>query len=93
MPVGLLEAATYEVNTTQLRSGDKVIIYTDGLTDAASEEGVLFGTKRLLGVIGRLQNANCSDLHQGILEHLEDFTREAEQNDDVTLLVVEYLPE
>jgi serine phosphatase RsbU (regulator of sigma subunit) len=93
MPVGLLEIARYEVNTTQLQPGDKVIIYTDGLTDAHSEEGQLFGTKRLLGVISRHQKVSCSELHQAILEEFEEFTREAEQADDVTLLVVEYLPE
>lgn len=93
MPVGMLAIARYEVQTSQLHPGDKLIVYTDGVTDARSEEGHLFGLSRLLAAIKRREHAGSSELHQALIEDLEEFTREAEQDDDVTLLVVEYRPE
>ncbi|MCW5982471.1 MAG: SpoIIE family protein phosphatase [Bryobacteraceae bacterium] len=93
MPVGLLEIAQYEVRTSSLAPGDKLIVYTDGLTDARSEDGQVFGVKRLMSMLKRLRCAGCEELHQAIVEELEEFTGEAEQADDVTLLVVEYRPQ
>jgi sigma-B regulation protein RsbU (phosphoserine phosphatase) len=93
LPVGLIEPASYEVHTTRLRAGDKVVIYTDGLTEARNEEGQFFESSRLLRLLRRGSGASCTDLHDMLIEELKVFTGDAEQADDITLLVIEYQPE
>jgi phosphoserine phosphatase RsbU/P len=92
MPVGLLEEATYQVSETSLAPGDKVILYTDGVTEARNGAGEFFGQRRLRQAICTHVATSCHDLHAAILAELDTFTQGAAQNDDVTLAVLEYLP-
>src|SRR5439155_18775918 len=50
VPVGLMENAEFPVAETQLAAADKIVIYTDGVTEAQSAEGNFFGRKRLRGI-------------------------------------------
>ncbi len=93
MPVGLLDIATYEVETTHLAPGEKVIIYSDGFTEARNEEGRFFDEERLMAALREHAALNCTALHGKLLEILKSYTGEAEQSDDITLVVVEYHPE
>ena len=93
MPVGLIETASYEVETTQLSRGDKLVIYSDGYTEARNDQGEFFELKRMLHIIRRHAAASCTELHDTLTKELKEFTGEAEQSDDITLVVVEYRPE
>ncbi len=90
MPVGMLEAATYGVETTQLADGDKLIIYSDGFPEARNAAGEFFEEKRLLDLIREHEALDCTELQQTLLAALREFTGDAEQSDDITMLVVEY---
>lgn len=92
MPVGLLEGASYEVRTTTLAPGDKVVLYTDGLTEARNDEGEFFESQRLLRLLRGFASFSCRALHETLLEEVASFTGGAEQADDITLLVLEYQP-
>jgi phosphoserine phosphatase RsbU/P len=90
LPLGMLEAATYQIENVQLVSGDKVVIYSDGVTEAENSDGQFFGTDRLRRLIRENATASCSELHKHILAEVESFTEGAIQSDDVTLVVLEY---
>ncbi len=90
MPVGMLETATYGVETAKLAPGDKLVVYSDGFPEARSTAGEFFEDKRLLDLIRGHAGLGCAALHDALLEALRDFTGGAEQSDDITLLVVEY---
>ena len=92
MPVGLLEDAEFQVETRQLQPGDKVVIYSDGVTEAANPEGEFFGKKRLREVVMAHAGADCAALHDAVLEVVTAFISTATQADDITLLVIEYCP-
>jgi serine phosphatase RsbU (regulator of sigma subunit) len=92
MPVGLLDEAEFQVETRQLKPGDKLVIYSDGVTEAANPEGEFFGKKRLREVVVAHAGAGCSALHDAVLETLTGYISTATQADDVTLLVIEYRP-
>lgn len=92
MPVGLIDIATYEVRTTQLSPGDKLVIYSDGYTEARNEQGDFFELQPMLNLIREHSAASCTELHDTLMDRLRAFTGEAEQSDDTTLVVVEYLP-
>ena len=90
MPLGLLGIATFDVETIQLQNGDKVVIYSDGLSEAENPEGEFFDRTKLMATILANANRSCSELHAGLVAAVEDFTEGAVLSDDITLLVLEY---
>lgn len=93
MPVGLIEVATYEVRSSRLLPGDKLVLYTDGFTEARNEDGRFFELQRLRAAISANWRASCAELHDLLLAELRSFAGSAEQTDDITLVIVEYRPE
>ena len=93
MPVGLLEDAQFPAEKRQLRPGDKLVIYSDGVTEAANPAGEFFGKKRLREVVTAHAAATCTAIHDAILEAVTAFISSAAQADDITLLVIEYNPD
>ena len=93
MPVGLLEEATYEVASSLLAPGDRIVIYTDGVSEARNEQDAFFEDKRVLEVIQAHPAAGCAELHERLVGAVRDFVGAAEQSDDITVLVIEYRPE
>jgi serine phosphatase RsbU (regulator of sigma subunit) len=89
--VGLVDDAAFHTGHCFLESGDRVVIYSDGLTDAQDPAGEFFGKRRLKEVIAAHADCPCAQLHQAILDAVEDFTAGREQTDDLTLLVLEYV--
>ena len=92
MPLGMLEAASYSVEEAELAPGDKIVMYSDGLTEAESSENQFFGTPRLRELLRANAQLGCAALHKAILAAVEEYTDGSVLNDDVTLVVVEYQP-
>ncbi|MGO9895317.1 MAG: SpoIIE family protein phosphatase [Bryobacteraceae bacterium] len=90
MPVGLIEDAEYEVADTRLTPGDKLLIYTDGVTEAQDAAGAFFGVKRLHALAAVHGASSAETVHDAIQMAVRDFTQGAAQSDDITLLVLEY---
>ena len=90
MPVGLVEDAEFPVSETTLASGDKVLIYTDGVTEAQNVHGEFFGRQRLRQAIAEHQGDTCRALHEAVACAVAAFTESAPQADDITLVVIEY---
>jgi serine phosphatase RsbU (regulator of sigma subunit) len=89
-PVGMLEDAEYSITEHQLRPADKMVIYTDGVTEAQDPGGAFFGKKRLREVLHAAAAADCSAVHDAIHEAVAAFTEGAAQSDDITVLVLEF---
>lgn len=89
-PVGLLEGTEFELRDCLLKSGDKLVIYSDGVTEAQNSSGAFFGRKRLRQAIAASAGASCRVLHDAIQDAISAFTEGAPQSDDITLLVLEY---
>jgi serine phosphatase RsbU (regulator of sigma subunit) len=89
-PVGLLEGTEFALGECRLSSGDKLVIYSDGVTEAQNSAGAFFGRKRLRQTVAANAAASCRVVHDAIQEALSAFTESAPQSDDITLLVLEY---
>lgn len=89
MPVGLIEGADYEVRTISLEPGDKLVIYSDGVTEAMNPAGELFGRKRLRDAVTAHAAGTCRAVHDAIQDAVAAFTEGAAQSDDITVLVLE----
>ncbi len=90
VPVGLIEGADFPVETYRLEQGDKLVIYTDGVTEAQNTTGGFFGKKRLRAVLSDNASRGCDDIHDAVQDAVTAFTEGAPQSDDITVLVLEF---
>ena len=90
MPVGLMDAAAFEVATRQLAHGDKIVIYSDGVTEAQDHAGGFFGKKRLREIVTARAAESCGAIHDAVQNAVAAFTEGAAQSDDITLVVLEF---
>jgi sigma-B regulation protein RsbU (phosphoserine phosphatase) len=87
-PLGILEEADYQETRLKLASGDRVILYTDGIVEAMNEQEEIFGFDRLLEVVRSSRSMTAEALLKEILGRVEEFVGEAPQHDDLTVIVV-----
>jgi serine phosphatase RsbU (regulator of sigma subunit)/pSer/pThr/pTyr-binding forkhead associated (FHA) protein len=89
-PVGLVETAEFAVVEQRLAAGDKIVIYSDGVTEAQNLEKRFFGKRRLREVVESHAGHSCAAIHDAIQEAVAAFTEGAAQSDDITLVVLEF---
>jgi sigma-B regulation protein RsbU (phosphoserine phosphatase) len=92
MPVGLLAQVDFVVEQRQLAPGDRLVLYTDGVTEAQNVRNEFFGRKRLRELAVSHSSDSGAILHQAILGAVNTFVDSAPQADDITLVVIEYHP-
>ncbi len=90
MPVGMFEMAPYTCDTIELKPGDTMVIYSDGVTEAKNVAGEEFGEPRLVQVMERYSRGSAKILLEQIINAVKEFAYGAEQYDDITALVVKY---
>ena len=90
LPIGALPDWIYEGQETQMKDGDMLFLYTDGLTESMDVEGRQLGRKHVL----QLVQAHSNDTTQQLVEHMEaeahQHAGKAEQSDDITLLAIKW---
>ena len=74
----------------QLEPGSKIFVYTDGVPEATSSDKKLFGTDRMLEALNKDPDADPKTLLDNVREAVDDFVKDAEQFDDLTMLCLEY---
>ncbi len=86
LPLGVMSDVKFVDRSEQLRPGDQIIFYTDGITESLSPNGELFGTKRLDDVL-----TDCSsepaEIIESVLHQLHAHTDGSPPQDDQTLVV------
>ncbi len=81
--------AEYWEQTINLEPGDKILFYTDGLTEGRNSSGVLYGNERLRAVYSRCAENNPDDLLKNIVSDQTNFRSGMPLRDDFTLLCIE----
>ena len=85
--LGVFANQTFKSDVTQLQSGDRLVLYTDGVTEACNSEDEEFGEDRLLQVLQENAAAPAVEIQKKILQSVAQFSHGTWQ-DDATLLVV-----
>ena len=89
-PIGLFPDAEFPQEETRLTPGDKVVLYSDGVSEAEDFSEEQFGEERLKEVVARNIQATSRELFQAVRDDINRFTAGAPQRDDLTLLVLGY---
>lgn len=88
--LGGMENTNYSANEGKLEKGDRLFIYTDGITEAMNRAGLLYSDERLERVLNENRNLNEQDLIKAIRNDVIDHVRDEPQSDDITMLVLRY---
>jgi len=86
--IGLFGDTAYDQAETTIEPGDLLVLYTDGVTEAADEEDDLYGEERLFDLLQRLRTEPCHEIMAEILGEVRAFSGGGQQSDDITLLLV-----
>jgi sigma-B regulation protein RsbU (phosphoserine phosphatase) len=90
MPLGMLEDAPVTRIEIQLEPGDKIVIYSDGLTDMEDSEGRFFGTEGVRLIVRNHVREGAAGLHELLRNEIDRFSEGGVVRDDITMLVLEY---
>ncbi len=89
-PLGLFPDRSYSESSFKLTKGQRLVIYTDGITEAFDEAHHEFSEGRLLDLLSEIGNKGSAEtLAEKVLEEVADFAGAEPQSDDITLLVLE----
>jgi len=86
--IGAFNDCVYEQETIQMESGDMLVAYTDGVTEARNADGQEFGEASLRGIIDCSSNVPAQQLSERIVESVRDWCGEVPPHDDLTLVVI-----
>jgi len=89
-PVGLVPGADFKIAHAQLQDNDTLILFSDGVSEAADPDDELYGVPRLRETLAGLPDSPLDHLQKVVFDSVEQFTRGASQTDDITLLLVRY---
>lgn len=87
LPLGIKVDAAYETASLELRPGDALILFTDGVIEAFNESGEEFGNERWLATIRGLPDWNGLQSLRYLMERVDQFVGATRQADDITCLV------
>jgi sigma-B regulation protein RsbU (phosphoserine phosphatase) len=89
LPLGVLPKVKYDTNNVPMQPGDRICLYTDGVTDCVGPDGEPFGAAGLADSLNRNAELSPAGLKAAILRDLQRHRGECPPDDDVTLLIAE----
>ena len=84
--LGGMEGLPYTERTIKLEKGDRIFVYTDGVTEATDSNKVLFGEERLIEAMKKTSELDSPETLKSVRSSIDQFVGEAEQFDDITML-------
>ena len=89
--IGGMEGVKYREYDLQLTPGARIFVYTDGVPEATNAGDELFGTERMITALNKDSGASPVELLNNVRGSVDEFVKEAEQFDDLTMLCMEYI--
>ncbi len=85
-----MEGMTYKKQTIQLSPGDRIFLYTDGVTEASDKDNILYGEERLFNKLQDTKDDNIKDIIVKVNEDIDKYKGEVAQFDDITMLLIQF---
>jgi sigma-B regulation protein RsbU (phosphoserine phosphatase) len=89
LPIGVLKEAGYEEHTVSMEPGDRLYLYSDGVTEATNSNDELFGKERLVNTVLQTRNIQLKNSIFYLLESVEEWCGDIAPADDISILGVE----
>jgi sigma-B regulation protein RsbU (phosphoserine phosphatase) len=86
--LGIIDGIDLDSVTVDLKKGDLVALYTDGVSEAMNTDGEEYGMDRFIAVLKQNRDRELSQLIEAIIASIKDFTKDAPQSDDITLILI-----
>ncbi|WP_224982071.1 SpoIIE family protein phosphatase [Geomonas agri] len=90
--LGVQRRVAFDEPAMQVERGDLLLLYTDGITETQSPSGELFGVQRLKGVLAREHRKTSAAIIDAVLDALRAFTGNTTFDDDISMLLLKFLP-
>ena len=87
-PVGLFDDADFPEEVCQLEPGDKLVVYSDGVTELRNTRAELYGERRLIEAASELAYLDTGEFFDALLAQVSEFGSAAPREDDLTLVVL-----
>jgi sigma-B regulation protein RsbU (phosphoserine phosphatase) len=87
LPLGIRSDVTYETASLELKPGDALIFFTDGVVEAFNATGEEFGNERWISAIRNLPDWDAQQSLQFLMQRVDEFVGATRQSDDITCLV------
>jgi sigma-B regulation protein RsbU (phosphoserine phosphatase) len=88
MPMGLLSGSSYRSQSLEVRPGDLLCLYSDGITECTSPADQEFGLERLEELLRRERDRPLPEIARGVDAAMIDFAAGSPQSDDQTLVLL-----
>ena len=88
-----MDGLPFRQHDFQLEPGDRLYVYTDGVTEATDSGKQLFGEDRMLDALNHKADSTLQELLHGVKDEIDSFVGEAVQFDDITMLAMDYTPQ
>ena len=89
VPIGFMEAPGYNEHSLQLQPGDRLYIYSDGITEALNLKDEEYGDKRLISIIRKRGSLSLKECVAAVIEDVESWFAGNKQSDDISLMAIE----
>ena len=87
-----MEGVKYRAGELMLSPGDRIFLYTDGVTEATNTENQLYGEERLLEFMNKNIAVESTSILPALKANIDEFVGDAPQFDDITMLMFDYKP-
>src|SRR5207244_13444892 len=87
--VGAFGFSSFTSSPLKIKTGDSLVIYSDGLTEAENPNGEMLGEQTVKEIIRAEASLGAQHLEKKLLDSIQTFTRGHAQSDDITLMIVE----
>jgi len=88
--VGAMENSKCGSGKIVMKPNDVIFLYTDGVTEAMNEQNELFSEEKLKSCLVPLKDKDVVEIVKGVREEMKQYTQNAAQSDDITMLVLKY---
>jgi sigma-B regulation protein RsbU (phosphoserine phosphatase) len=85
-----MESTVYKLQTCEMKKGDTLFLYTDGVTEATDSNNQLFNNDRLIEALKKSGNMNTADTCSFVKKEIDSFVKDAPQFDDITMLAIKF---
>ncbi|MFZ1730718.1 MAG: PP2C family protein-serine/threonine phosphatase [Bacteroidota bacterium] len=89
--LGIVKHSSFEEQRVELKAGEILLVYSDGLTEAQNASGDFFGDERLRRLLSRIKGLDATRTGAHILERINRFAGEMRQHDDLSLMILRRL--